>query len=46
MLAQSGIRFVPIPAVSDAEYAVLSDLFLDKLEALAAEAEGNEGYAT
>lgn len=46
MLAQSGIRFVPIPAVSDAEYAVLSDLFLDKLEALAAEAEENEGSST
>ena len=43
MLAQSGIRFVPIPAVTDAEYATLSALFMSKLERMAVEAEKNEG---
>ncbi|EMN1549399.1 DUF1382 family protein [Enterobacter kobei] len=43
MLAQSGIRFVPIPAVTDAEYATLSALFTSKLERMAVEAEKNEG---
>lgn len=46
MLAQSGIRFVPIPAVSDAEYATLQALFINKLEAMAVEAEKTEGAAT
>lgn len=27
MLAHSGIRFVPIPAVTDAEFATLSAIF-------------------
>ena len=39
MLAHSGIRFVPIPAVTDAEFATLSAIFADKIESLAAEAE-------
>ena len=43
MLAQSGIRFVPIPAVTDAEYATLSSLFMSKLERMAVEAEKHEG---
>lgn len=45
MLAQSGIRFVPIPAATDAEYAILSAMFMDKLESLAVEAEKSEGGA-
>lgn len=45
MLAQSGIRFVPIPAATDAEYAILSAIFMDKLESLAVEAEKSEGGA-
>lgn len=45
MLAQSGIRFVPIPAVTDAEYATLSALLTSKLERMAVEAEKNEGVA-
>ncbi|WP_435890576.1 DUF1382 family protein [Escherichia coli] len=39
MLAHSGIMFVPIPAVTDAEFATLSAIFADKIESLAAEAE-------
>lgn len=46
MLAQSGIRFVPIPAGSDAEYATLQALFINKLETMAVEAEKTEGGAT
>ncbi|STJ53722.1 phage protein [Escherichia coli] len=42
MLAHSGIRFVPIPAVTDAEFATLSAIFTDKIESLAAEAEMEE----
>lgn len=42
MLAHSGIRFVPIPAVTDAEFATLSAIFADKIESLAAEAEMEE----
>ena len=45
MLAQSGIRFVPIPAATDAEYALLGAMFLDKLEALSVGAGKNEGGA-
>lgn len=45
MLAQSGIRFVPIPAATDAEYALLGAMFLDKLEALSVDAEKSEGGA-
>lgn len=42
MLAKIGIRFVPIPACSDVEYAELSQLLTDKLESMALEAEKNE----
>lgn len=42
MLAHSGIRFVPVPAVTDAEFATLSAIFADKIESLAAEAEMEE----
>ncbi len=42
MLAHSGIRFVPIPAVTDAEFATLSAIFENKIESLAAEAEMEE----
>lgn len=42
MLAHSGIRFVPIPAVTDAEFATLSAIFADIIESLAAEAEMEE----
>ena len=45
MLAQSGIRFVPIPAATDAEYAALQGLFVNKIEAMAVEAEKSEGGA-
>lgn len=41
-VAHSGIRFVPIPAVTDAEFATLSAIFADKIESLAAEAEMEE----
>ena len=40
MLASFGIRFVPMP---DAEYAMLSAMFMDKLESLAVESEKSEG---
>lgn len=45
MLAQIGVRFVPMPATTDAEFALLSAMFMDKLEALAVEAEKKEGGA-
>ncbi|HCM9337545.1 TPA: DUF1382 family protein [Enterobacter kobei] len=45
MLASFGIRFVPMPAATDAEYAMLSEMFMDKLESLAVEAEKSEGGA-
>lgn len=45
MLASLGIRFVPMPAATDAEYAILSAMFMDKLESLAVEAEKSEGGA-
>ena len=45
MLAQMGIRFVPMPAATDAEFSMLSALFMDKMEALAVEAEKKEGGA-
>lgn len=45
MLAQMGIRFVPMPAATDAEFALLSAMFMDKMEALAVEAEKKEGGA-
>ena len=45
MLAQIGIRFVPMPAATDAEFAMLSAMFMDKMEALAVEAEKKEGGA-
>nr|DAF10801.1 MAG TPA: Protein of unknown function (DUF1382) [Caudoviricetes sp.] len=45
MLAQIGVRFVPMPAATDAEFAMLSAMFMDKLEALAVEAEKKEGGA-
>lgn len=35
MLAQIGVRFVPVPAPTDAEFAELSALMNDKLEAMA-----------
>lgn len=45
MLAQIGVRFVPMPAATDAEFAMLSAMFMDKLEAIAVEAEKKEGGA-
>ena len=43
MLANVGIRFVPIPVVSDEEFqALLSDLSM-RLDQIAVEAEKNEG---
>lgn len=45
MLAQSGIRFVPISAATDAEYTALQGLFFNKLEAMAVEEEKAEGGA-
>lgn len=45
MLASSGILFVPMPAATDTEYAMLSAMFVDKLESLALEAEKSEGGA-
>ncbi|ELY3455768.1 DUF1382 family protein [Cronobacter sakazakii] len=46
MLAQLGIRFVPMPAATDSEFSILSAMFMDKLEALAVEAEKKEGGAS
>ncbi|EPJ7249309.1 DUF1382 family protein [Klebsiella pneumoniae] len=44
-LALIGVRFVPIPAVSDEEFqALLSDLSM-RLDQIAVEAEKNEGGA-
>lgn len=45
MLASFGILFVPMPAATDAEYAILSAMFMEKMESLAVEAEKSEGGA-
>lgn len=45
LLASSGIRFVPMPAATDSEYAMLSAMFMEKLESLVVEAEKKEGGA-
>ncbi len=45
MLANIGIRFVPIPVVSDEEFQALSAELSRKLEQMAVEAEKSEGGA-
>lgn len=42
MLAEIGIRFVPIPVENDAEHEALLQVFMQKMESLATKAE-NEG---
>ena len=44
-LAQAGIRFVPIPVRTEEEFNALAREFSRKLEAMAREAEKNEGGA-
>lgn len=45
MLAQIGIKFVPIPVESDEEFHALSDILTRRLERMAIEAEKKEGGA-
>ena len=45
MLANIGIRFVPIPAATDEEFQALSAELSRKLEQMAVEAEKSEGGA-
>lgn len=45
MLANIGIRFVPIPVVSEEEFQSLSAELSQKLEQMAVEAEKSEGGA-
>ncbi|HED5782864.1 TPA: DUF1382 family protein [Enterobacter hormaechei] len=42
MLAQAGVRFVPVPAVTDEEFAQLSALMDQRLDAIATAAEKEE----
>ncbi|MCW9448289.1 DUF1382 family protein [Klebsiella michiganensis] len=44
-LALIGVRFVPIPAISDEEYQSLLAVFSRKLDQIAVEAEKHEGGA-
>lgn len=46
MLAQGGIKFVPIPVESDEEFQSLLAALDRRLERMAVEAEKNEGGAT
>lgn len=45
MLAQIGIKFVPIPVESDEEFHALSGILSRRLERMAVEAEKKEGGA-
>lgn len=45
MLADAGIKFVPLPVENDAEFNNFSVLLSQKLERMAREAEKNEGGA-
>ncbi len=45
MLAEIGIRFVPMPVESDAEHEALSRAFIQKMERLATKAEEEGGAA-
>ncbi|HID8807170.1 DUF1382 family protein [Enterobacter roggenkampii] len=45
MLAQAGIRFVPIPVESEEEFQTLATELSLRLEQMAVEAEKNEGGA-
>ena len=44
MLARAGVRFVPVPAPTDAEFAELSALMNDKLEAMAIDIEKGDSH--
>lgn len=44
-LAQIGIRFVPIPVATEAEFQTLAAELSRRLEQMAVEAEKNEGGA-
>ncbi|HFV9210609.1 TPA: DUF1382 family protein, partial [Enterobacter roggenkampii] len=45
MLAQAGIRFVPIPVESEEDFQTLAAELSRRLEQMAVEAEKNEGGA-
>ncbi|ENZ5742865.1 DUF1382 family protein [Enterobacter hormaechei] len=42
MLARAGVRFVPVPAATDEEFAQLSALMNQRLDAIATAAEEEE----